>query len=194
MKTQMYLEPLKKQIENLLNEKGSIIVAIDGCAASGKTTAAGYLAEYFHGNVIHMDDFFLPFDMRTQERFRQPGGNIHSERFLEEVWKPLQAGVEFSYRRFDCSIGDYGESISIKPNPVTIIEGAYSMRPNFIDYDIGVFFESKQEIQYKRILKRNGPEKLEAFQTRFIPMENKYFEVFSVKNHADLLVDTSVVF
>ncbi len=189
-----YLEPIRKQIEELLKTNKSIIVAIDGCAASGKTTAATYLAEYFHGNVIHMDDFFLPFDMRTQERLNQPGGNIHSERFLEEVWKPLRAGREISYRRFDCALGDFGDNINIKPKAVTIIEGAYSMRPDFISYDLGVFFESKQNVQYDRILKRNGSEKLEAFRNRFIPMENKYFEAFSIKNQADLLVDTSFVF
>lgn len=189
-----YLEPIINKAEEVLLHKDRILIVIDGCAASGKTTAAAKLAEYFHGAVIHMDDFFLPLELRTPERLAQPGGNIHYERFLEQVFSPLLAGKQLTYQAFDCSKGDYGRTISISPGAVTIIEGAYSMRPGFINYDIGVFFESREEVQYRRILKRNGPEKLEDFRNRFIPMENNYFAAFSIRQLADLLVDTSVIF
>lgn len=61
-----------------------LLVAIDGRSASGKTTLVNALAEQFHTSVVHMDDFFLPVELRTPERFAMPGGNVHFERFQEE--------------------------------------------------------------------------------------------------------------
>ena len=51
---------LKDNIWTLLQEKGGrAVIAIDGMAASGKSTLAARLAEELDGCVIHMDDFFL---------------------------------------------------------------------------------------------------------------------------------------
>ena len=61
------------------------VLAIDGMSASGKTTLAEELAEQFSGSVIHTDDFHLPFELRTEERRAQPGGNLDYERFAREV-------------------------------------------------------------------------------------------------------------
>lgn len=189
-----YIKPLIDKIEYLLQKKGQVIVAIDGQAASGKTTAAEYLGKYFEGNVIHMDDFFLPFSLRTEERMEQPAGNIHFERLIEQVCEPLKAGCKFEYIPFDCSTGGFKESISMEPKQVTIFEGAYCTYPGKISYDIGVFFKCSEAVQYQRVLKRNGPEKLETFKSRFIPMENKYFAAFQVPESAELLFDTSDLF
>ena len=195
MENMDYLKPLEDKISELLAEgRTQIVVVIDGHAASGKTTAGNYLARKFDGNVIHMDDFFLPFEMRTKESMEEPGGNIHSERFLEETWKPLAEGKEFCYRKFDCQSGEYGESRNIVPGTVIVVEGAYCMKPGLLKYDIGVFFNSELDVQLKRVLERNGPEKLDAFRDRFIPMENKYFQAYKIENQADLSFDTSVIF
>ena len=82
---------------------GMRIIAIDGRCAAGKTTLAARLAKELGGDVIHMDDFFLPPALRTQERRSEPGGNVHYERFLTEVIPKLASGQAFSYQRFDCS-------------------------------------------------------------------------------------------
>ena len=71
------------KIEACIKEKDKCILAIDGRAAAGKTTLANLLQEYFDGAVIHMDDFFLPLELRTKERYATPGGNVHYERFNE---------------------------------------------------------------------------------------------------------------
>lgn len=192
-----YLKPLEEEIDRRLRElrgEERLVIAIDGHAASGKTTAGDYLAERYEGNVIHMDDFFLPFAMRTARRMETPGANIHWERFLEEVWKPLLAGEAFEYRRFDCQSGDYGTCHRFLPATVNIIEGAYSMRPGYLKYDIGVFFESSSETQLDRVLRRSGPEKLKDFQSRFIPMENRYIELYDIKGQAEFCFDTSSFF
>ena len=50
------------------------LVAIDGRCAAGKTTLAGELQAALGCNVVHMDDFYLPFSRRTAERMARPGG------------------------------------------------------------------------------------------------------------------------
>lgn len=52
------------------------LVAIDGRCTAGKTTLAGLLQGKRSCNVVHMDDFYLPFAKRTPERMAQPGGNM----------------------------------------------------------------------------------------------------------------------
>ena len=55
---------------------GPAVIAIDGRAASGKTTMAGALRLILGGSVISMDDFFLPPELRTEARLSQPGEKI----------------------------------------------------------------------------------------------------------------------
>ena len=69
------------KIDELLSLKKEIVVAVDGCAASGKTTLAKILKERYDCQIIKMDDFFLPLNKRTEERLSTPGGNIDYERF-----------------------------------------------------------------------------------------------------------------
>lgn len=73
------------ELMNDLSKQSSFLLAIDGMSGSGKTTLAQSLQEKWHAHVFHMDDFFLPLEMRTPQRLQQPGGNVHYERFLETV-------------------------------------------------------------------------------------------------------------
>lgn len=118
---------LKEHICTLLQEKGGrAVIAIDGMAASGKSTLAARLAEELDGCVIHMDDFFLPPELRTQERLSSPGGNVHYERFEAEVAEALRSGRDFEYGVFDCSRMEITASRRIKAGGLVIVEGAYA--------------------------------------------------------------------
>ena len=104
-----YLQLIRK-IDSRYREKfrentgrNSFIIAIDGNCASGKTSLSGLLRMYFDCNVIPMDDFFLPPSLRTAKRLAEPGGNVHYERFKDEIMQPLQNGSPISYLPFCCS-------------------------------------------------------------------------------------------
>ena len=101
-------------IEGRLEKQARVIVALDGMSCSGKPTWARELAEKFSGSVVHMDDFFLPAKLRTAERYRTPGGNVHHERFAVEVLPRLRSPEPFGYRVFDCSTMDYGGTATIR--------------------------------------------------------------------------------
>ena len=171
----------------LAAEPGIRVVAIDGRAASGKTTKASLLHAVLGAPVIHMDDFFLPPALRSEERLAQPGGNVHYERFAEEVLPHLTSGEGFTYRVFDCSRMDYHGLREIPAAPLRIVEGSYALHPQLGDYaDLRVFSTVDEAEQMARILRRNGEKMAEMFRTRWIPMEERYFAHFAVREKADI--------
>ena len=161
------------------------VIAIDGRAASGKTTLAKKLEQIMGAAVVHMDDFFLPPSLRTPERLASAGGNVHYERFKEEVLPNLCQIADFEYRAFDCSVMDMGANVEVKASDFVIVEGSYSAHPNFGEYyDVLVFASVDEKEQKRRILSRNGEKLLEMFTSRWIPMEEKYFKEFLVEKKA----------
>lgn len=183
------LAPLIEAVEALRADGRSAVLAIDGMAAAGKTTAAALLARRWDAPVVHMDDFFLPPALRTPERYAEPGGNVHYERFAAEVLPGLRAGTPFSYRIFDCSVMDYRGEAVIPASPVVIVEGAYALHPRFGRYaGVTAFYAVEPAEQERRVRARNGPEKWIAFRDRWIPMENAYHAAFRIRETADIVL------
>ena len=182
------IDPIKRQIDDLLCQRNQVIVAIDGSCTSGKTTLATHLAEIYDCNVFHMDDFFLRPEQRTTERYAETGGNVDYERFQEEVLLPLKARKPFSYRPFDCSTFTLSDPVTVTPRKLNIIEGSYSHHPYFGDpYDLKILLTIPPELQRQRILQR--PTFLhKRFFEEWIPMENRYFEEFEISDKCDIIL------
>ena len=181
------LETLKKQIDTLLEDKNFVLVAIDGKCTSGKTTLASKLAEIYDCNIFHMDEFFLRPEQRAPARFAEVGGNVDYERFQEEVLLPLSSGKNLSYRPFDCGTFELTDPVAITPKKLNIIEGTYSHHPYFGNpYDLKILLTVDEETQRRRILER--PIFLhKRFFEEWIPMENQYFEGFSISDKCDIV-------
>lgn len=187
-----------KNIINTINcikqNKKLVLIAVDGPCASGKTTLAARLAEALNAQVIHADDFFLPFEMKTPERLAQPGGNVHYERFKEEVADALAMGKTVDYGVYRCAEGRIAEKKRVIPSGIIIVEGSYSMHPLMgADYDLRIFIEAPLDIRLERILERNGKEKLETFKEKWIPMENAYFEHYGIKEKSDIVTEQKII-
>lgn len=186
-KEYVVLLPLFLQIDGMLSE-GQVNLAIEGGSASGKTTLGKLLEQVYECNVFHMDDFFLRPEQRTKERFAETGGNVDWERFLEEVLVPLSKKEQIIYRRFDCSTFTLAEPTLPEPSKLNVIEGAYSMHPELAKYyDFSVFLDVMPELQKKRIEKRNTPELAKRFFEEWIPMEQRYFNEFKIKERCDMV-------
>ena len=178
--------PLLARIDTML-KAGDVRLAIEGGSASGKSTLGKMLAEIYGCTLFHMDDFFLTPSMRTAERLAEAGGNVDRERFLAEVLTPLSRGEEVAYRRYDCSTGEIMPPESTAPTSLTVTEGAYSMHPELADfYNLSVFLEITPELQRARILKRNSPEMAERHFSTWIPMEERYFNAFNIRERCDV--------
>lgn len=183
------MERIIKEIKRLSTEKDFAVIAIDGPCASGKTTLAQKLAEEFAAQIISTDDFFLPPEMRSEERLSQAGGNVHYERFAEEIVNPIRAGKDFEYRVFSCKDGGYTDKKKFVLSGLIIAEGSYSLRPDFEEiYDLKIFVEADYETRLNRIINRNGEEKLKVFKEKWIPLENAYFETFGIKDKCDIII------
>lgn len=183
------VESIRKRINVMLCNKSHIIVAIDGRCASGKTTLADKLYEKMECNLIHMDDFFLRPEQRTEKRLATPGENVDYERFFAEVLQPLIANQVFSYRPYDCKLQDLKEPIKISPKKVTIIEGSYSCHNSLWKYyDLRIFMDVDTDTQLSRIKIRNGEEAVNRFKNLWIPLEEKYFETFDIKERCEILI------
>jgi thymidylate kinase len=129
-------------------------------------------------------------ELRTPERFGVPGGNVHYERFAEEVIPYLSSEESFSYRIFDCSQMDYDGVRQIESSCIRVVEGAYSCHPYFGNYaDITVFSDVNAEEQMKRIYKRNGEKMAQMFKERWIPLEERYFQKYKTPLNTDLILN-----
>lgn len=184
--------PVFDKVEEIIEKNRPCIIAIDGMCGSGKTYLANLLAEKYEVNVFHMDDFYLPPEMRTKERLEQPGGNVYYERFKKEVLMPLLEQNTVYYRPYLCGVWKYDEVKKIEYKKINIVEGSYSMHPYLREaYDLTVFLEVNSEIQKERILEREGEIKLQQFVSKWIPLENKYFNELKIKESSDISVDTT---
>lgn len=178
---------LADRIGSAVHGEKTIMIAIDGRCAAGKTTLAERLCGVLDCVVFHMDDFFLRKEQRTEERFKMPGGNVDYERFLEEIILPVKQGAEeISYRPYSCSRQDFLLPVTLKIARIVIVEGSYSCHPALAGYyDLRVFLSVDKQRQLSRIQRRNSLN-FQDFVERWIPLEEKYFEACSVKERCEL--------
>ncbi|NLJ65372.1 MAG: uridine kinase [Christensenellaceae bacterium] len=175
--------------EKLDGRNSPLLIAIDGRCASGKTTLASHLHRMFPDSIVfHMDDFFLPPSMRTEERLNAPGGNVHYERFSEEILKQLPNNAPFSYNKYSC-ITDSFTAVQAYPATLNIIEGAYSMHPSLVDfYDIKIFLDISPSLQQSRLIRREGEDGFIVFKDIWIPLEEKYISHYKIDKKADFVL------
>lgn len=172
--------------------EGRTAVAIDGRCGSGKSTLGAFLQKLYPGSVLlHMDDFFLPPEKRTQERLATPGGNVDYERFAQEVLAHI--GTNFSFRPYVCWQQSFGAPVAVPAAQLTIVEGSYSLHTALRDrYDVRIFCEIEREAQIKRLTKREGEDGIEPFLTRWIPLEENYFAHMQVQQNCDFSLAVSL--
>jgi len=185
---------LAARIESLLHQKDRVIAAIDGMAASGKTTLAAGLAARFAGSaVVHMDDFTIPFEDRAPGYFERLLSNADIARFEREVLSPLLSGTGAVYRPYVC----HPEPGFLAPVRVpadarlVIVEGAYCLHDALFDrYDLRVLSLIDPDVQQERILARNGEAQLARFASLWIPMENRHIAARNLRARCDLTLFT----
>jgi len=185
---------LKARIEEMLRSNERVLVAVDGMAASGKTTLATALCRAFpRSAVVHMDDFTIPFEDRAPGYFEAQLSNADVVRFDREVLTPLLEGQEACYRPYVCHpVPGFLEPVRIAPKTrLIVIEGAYCLHPLLFDrYDLRVLSLIDPQAQRMRILARNGEAQLARFESLWIPMENRHIEAHSLRRRCDMTLFT----
>ena len=190
LRRDVWFLPLLSGIDRTCAGRERTVVALEGGSASGKTTLAAALRQIYGCEVFHMDDFFLQPWQRTPQRLAQPGGNVDRERFFQEVLRPLRRGEPVCWRRFDCHAGRLLEPQTVRPGTLTVVEGAYSMHPDLAEaYDFSAFLRISPELQRRRVQQRNTPREQEQFFSRWIPLEQAYFDALDPLGRCDLILE-----
>jgi uridine kinase len=181
-------QPLFDIIEKELPRRKRTVLAIDGAAASGKTTLASFLAEKYGAEIVHMDDFFLPRKRKTEARLSEPDCNIDRERFLAEVLPFINSAEPFSYGRYDCSLGKVESNALIGSSLLVIVEGVYSLSHYFREnYDIKIMLTVEKETQLARLRERCEAWQYENFLNIWLPLEERYFSLCRIENACDMV-------
>lgn len=185
------LEQTKRTLEHLSKVRMIVYlplcIALDGRAAAGKSTIGLALSELLDLPLFHMDDFYLPPALRTEERFNTPGGNIDTERFKEAVMYPMRKGDPFSYEALIPHEWTYSEARQVGNTAMAIVEGAYTLHENlrhFYRSDLSFFIDVDPEEQMERIFRRNGIDAATMFVERWIPYEEAYIDAMRPEDYA----------
>lgn len=183
-------EPVLKLIREKLESREAIIVAIDGRCGSGKTYLAELIKNELKCAVLHMDDFYLPWEKRREDWKQIPGGNIDFDRFLAEALRPAREGSSVLYRPFQCHIGQYSQTVNIPACELTVVEGSYSHHPALADmYDLKLLTDCSGSTQRERLKKREG-ERFAMFEHTWIPLEEAYLKKYNIESSADRVINT----
>ncbi|QMS84775.1 (d)CMP kinase [Candidatus Xianfuyuplasma coldseepsis] len=180
-----------EELQKALKLGVPMVIALDGPSGAGKSTLASLLESTYDVLVFHTDDYFLPAKRKTKERLREAGGNLDRERMIQEVFSHLDDPY-ISSHHYNCHI----EALEIRSpkmrQPIILIEGVYSMHPDFQQYyDVMIYIEVDRETQHNRILQRSNKTILERFKTEWIPLEDHYFTTFSIVEAADIVLQST---
>lgn len=187
----MNKERVDKVLKMIVNriDKFPFLIAIDGRCCAGKTTLANELSVSSGYPVIHMDHFFLRPEQINEKRLSIPGENIDHERFLAEVMFPIKEGKIINYRPYNCHKKMFLDNIMIPISKVYIIEGSYALNTHLLQYyDLKIFIDISKDEQKRRLIRRNGLDGSKIFLEKWIPLEEKYFSYFQIKENCDLRI------
>ena len=169
---------IKELLEQLHSLKHALVI-IDGPCGSGKTTLADQLLnqcpEY---TLVHMDDYYIPFQEKTAERLSIPGGNADVSRLLSEVIRPWIHGTHCLVRPYRAHSDTFLSSYEIPAHGNILLEGSYSGLPCISSHAaLKLFLQVDPVTQRDRLYRRN-PETYPLFLEKWIPLENFYFRFY----------------
>lgn len=179
------LQKIVEKIFKVLEKNYTCVLSIDGNSASGKSTLANELSQFFDTRVIHLDDFYIPRGQKDLSSSND--GNIDLKRFKEEIVNHLNE-PSLEYRAFSCKEQRIVSSTILDNKQLTIIEGSYSLNPYFNRYyDLSIFMKIDSETQIKRLKERNK-ENYQDFINKWVVLENKYNNFYQIEQKSMLVI------
>jgi uridine kinase len=140
------------------------VVAVDGGAASGKSSLAGAVANALPDvAVIHTDDLLDGWD----------GQFAFWPRLRTQVLDPLAAGLPARYQRYDWIAGRFTDWIEVPVPKVLVVEGVSAIHACAEYLTIGVLLDVPRSERERRWRSRNG--ELQPEWVRWLDREDAYF-------------------
>ncbi|MGH3507420.1 MAG: uridine kinase family protein [Nocardioidaceae bacterium] len=164
----------------------AILLAVDGPAGSGKTSLAEALASRLTRSgravtMLHMDDLYEGWsglDVTLEERV------------LDQVLRPLAAGVTGRWQAYDWEAGRFDEWHEVAPPDVLILEGCGSGAARYAPYtSLLVWLEADPATRIARGIARDG-EEVRTDWLGWMELESSYFATNRTSQRADLTCRT----
>ena len=150
------------------------LVCIDGPAGAGKTTLAASL----EATVVHTDELLDGW-----------GGLPALRDTVTPLVRDLVGRREASYRRYDWHAGRFGETVTVSPAGLVVIEGVGSWNPALAGLvDLLVWVDAPDVVR-----RRRGEERGDFGEhwDDWARQEAALFERDRTREHADLVIETA---
>jgi uridine kinase len=171
-----------------------VFMAIDGCGGAGKSTLArGVQNSFTNVSIICTDDFFRPlnqFSDKTLAPAKAYELYFSWQRMRDQALAPLRQGKTARYQRYDWTRDALGEWVIVEPNPIVMVEGVYSSRPELRDLlDAIIFIDAPRDVRRRRMLARGSADS--DWMTPWMAAEDWYLEHFRPQESADLVLTSA---
>lgn len=188
-----YCDALMEKLTPLLAAASDrpVLVGLDGCCGSGKTTLAGQLAQRLpECTVLHTDDYYLPLDRRTPDWMHTPAANMDLTRLADRSAGPCPGRAAL-----------YSPGLQLPSGAVSAPGGAYpwgggigrgQLLPSSVPGGLlrpAHLFAVQPGGTGPRLQAREG-ERYPLFVQRWIPLEEGYFARYSIPERADWVLTT----
>lgn len=202
------LEHLLNELNLLSKKQSTLIVGIDGCGASGKSTFTRSLARIgLNITVVEMDDFYLPSDSRPSNDaiLTTYGEQYDWQRLYKQVLQPLSQDREARYQRYDWNLDTLTEFHKVSIGGIVIVEGIYSTRHELSHfYDFRIWVQCPYDIRLIRgisrdeiivtedeAIARKEEDPREMWEKIWMPQEQRYIKAEEPHKVANLIIDGS---
>lgn len=184
---------LASSLGEMSRKQSTLLIGIDGCGGSGKSTFAERLnVEFRHAAIVHMDDFYLPSAQITagHPAAKAVGADFDWRRLARQVLDPISQDREGQYQRYDWAADALAEWHTVPVGGIVIIEGVYAIRNELAGkYDFMVWVDCPREIRLARGLARDGEEARQMWEHNWMVAEDIYMEAHKPRERADLVVN-----
>lgn len=205
------IQSLAEEILNI-QKVSPVLVWIDGVDASGKTSLAKELVDYFkrlNHNVISssIDDFHNPREVRYRRGENSSEwyyyDSFNNKAVADILLNPLSSeSLEYKTAFFDYRVDSEVDSPIQKAekNSILIMEWIFLFRPELIKYwDLKIFVDVDFKFTLERAIKRatdrnyigSEQEVIDKYNKRYIPWQRLYFKEAKPKENADIVVDNT---
>lgn len=184
------------------------VVGVNGVDTSGKTEFARRLDEYLktqgHATqLVHLDDFHNPKAIRS--RGRDPidayiTNAFDLDRLTRELLAPARRGegIRAELDLLDLETDRYTNQrrYEIDRDMIVLLEGVLLYRPpldRYFDYRIflDITFDELMRRAEARNVPRFGPEFLDRYREKYIPIQKRYFSTHRPRERSDVVIDNN---
>ncbi len=155
----------------------TLLVGIDGCGGSGKSTFANKIKKNLpNSEIVRMDDFY-------------DGEQIDWLRVKRQVLGPLSRNQYAEYQVYDWHRSKLAGWKQVNVGKIVIIEGIFSLKKELSEfYDFKIWIDCPRELRFQRGIERDGEAMKEKWLNDWMPSEDMYVDNENPDKFADLVL------